>query len=223
MLAITIACSGGCAGPGSNTVAGNVATGATINALAGVPGAGIVGIVAMAADVISQSGQPKINKWSPEFTRHILQSPLCSFRCKDRDARTCKDDEFELFWYPRKKADGSLITTQNAPKRSMEYMETYVRSAKQYLRGVFGDTPEMQAKNLKAWEEGKTVVAEYHGPNNANLVYVSVNREPAEIMLAEEWATKKNCDITVGSESLKEVGSKADAKAEDGKGPNAKK
>jgi len=204
MLTLTIAFSVGCAGPGSNTVAGNVATGATINALAGVPGAGLVGLAAMTVDAISNSRRPEIKKWSPEFSKHVLQSPLFSFRCKDLNAPVCKDEDIEVSWRPRKKDDGSLITSENAPKRSMEYTEAYVKSADHYLHGIFGDTPEMQQRNLKAWEEGKTVVAEYHRPNNANLVYVSTGREPAEIMLTEEWAVRKAGVAAVKPEDAKE-------------------
>lgn len=193
IILAAIACLFGCAG--QNTAAGNVATGATINAVAGVPGAGIVGLVATAADIISQSGHPEVGKMSPEFSKHFLQAPACiSYR---------KDGKNVMHWKSRKKEDGSLITKDNAPKRSMEYAETFILSAGQFCDGIFGDTPEMQAKNLAAWKEGKTVVAEFHGPNNANIAFVSVNREPAEVMLSEEWAAR-NAGVTADSGDTKE-------------------
>lgn len=180
LVLAAISCSFGCAG--QNTAAGNVATGAAINAAAGVPGAGVVGLIAMAADIISQSGHPEVGKMSPELTKHLSQAPACSaFRIDGKVVTRC---------ISRKKEDGSLITKDNAPKRSVEYAEAYILVVGQFCDGIFGDTPEMQAKNLAAWKEGKTVVAEYHGPNNANLVFVSIGREPAEVMLSEEWAAR---------------------------------
>jgi len=180
LVLAAISCCFGCAG--QNTAAGNVATGAAINAAAGVPGAGVVGLVAMAADIISHSGQPEVGKSSPEIVKHLNQSPACNL--------LYKNGELKAFWVSRKQEDGSLITTTNAPKRSMEYAEAWSRSLRLYLGGIFGDTPEMQATNLAAWKEGKTVVAEFHGPNNANLVFVSIGREPAEVMLSEEWVAR---------------------------------
>lgn len=192
MLAIAIACSVGCAGPGSNTVAGNVATGATINSLAGVPGAGIVGLAAMAVDVISTSGRPQVGKLSPALLQQWQQAPLL-FIGPDKST-----------WKPRKLEDGRLITEENAPKRSMEYKEAVQRAISKYVDGQFGDTAEMQQINLKAWEERKTVVAEYSGPNNANIVFVSTGREPAEVMFSEEWTARKAGGAAEKSRNTKE-------------------
>jgi hypothetical protein len=184
MILITLSIFCGCAG--HNTVAGNVATGAAINAAAGVPGAGAVSLAAMAVDLFMQSGRPKVGKASPGLKEHLRQSP--AFNIIERNG------EIKSGWVSRKKEDGSLITKENAPKKSMEYMEAYMRSLGQYVSGNFGDTPEMQKKNLQAWEEGKMVVAEYHWPSNANLVFVSVGREPAEVMLIEEWAVRNETE-----------------------------
>lgn len=177
MLSIISLCIGGCAG--QNTAAGNVATGATINAVAGVPGAGIVTLVATAAEIFSKIGQPKIGKTSPDIRHHLMKTP-----------GYVKDASGKVIWVPRKQADGTVITADNAPQRSMECTETYVRAVSSYLQGIFGDTTEMQRANLAAWKDGKTVIAEYHGPNNSDIVIVSTNREPATVMLSEEW--KKN-------------------------------
>lgn len=192
MMTLTIASSVGCAGPGRNTVAGNVATGASINALAGVPGAGLVGLAAMATDIISQSGKPKTGQFSPALRQHLNQSPGLILTTG------------KPHWMPRKETDGHVITADNAPKRSMEYKEAFVRAADKYVRGQFGDTPEMQQENLKAWEERKTVVAEYSGPNNANLVFVSTDREPAEVMFSEEWTARKAGGAAEKSRNTKE-------------------
>lgn len=192
IILAAISCLFGCAG--HNTAAGNVATGAAINAAAGVPGAGVVGLVAMAADIISQSGHPEVGKMSPELTKHLSQAPACSaFRIDGKVVTRC---------ISRKKEDGSLITKDNAPKRSVEYAEAYILVVGQFCDGIFGDTPEMQATNLAAWKEGKTVVAEFHGPNNANLVFVSIGREPAEVMLSEEWVAR-NAVIATDKKDVK--------------------
>jgi hypothetical protein len=205
-LTIIIACSVGCAGTGSNTVAGNVATGATINALAGVPGAGIVGLTAMAVDVITTSGRPQVGKLSPALLQQWQQAPLL-FIGPDKST-----------WKPRKLEDGRLITEENAPKRSMEYKEAVQRAISKYVDGQFGDTPEMQQKNLKAWEERKTVVAEYSGPNNANIVFVSTDREPAEVMFSEEWAARNAAGAAEKPGVLKEPASVLADKPVDTKG-----
>jgi len=192
-LVITVTCSFGCAGPGSNTVAGNVATGAAINALAGVPGAGIVGLAAMVVDAATKPSAPKGGKASPELRKMIMESPTCNIFCKHWKERPCKPEELEVFWVTRKEEGGRVVSKETAPRRSMEYTEAFRRATYKYMAGILGDTPEMQAKNQKAREEGRLVVAAYSGPNNTNLVFVSRNKdEVADAMLAEEWAARKD-------------------------------
>lgn len=205
-MVVTAALMLGCAGPGSNTVAGNVATGATINALAGVPGAGLVGAVAMIVDAATKPGPRKAAKVkiSPELLQMFEESPTCNTFCKHWKERRCADAELEVFWRSRKKKDGSLITVDNAPKRSMEYTEAAMKAANKYLAGIFGDTPEEHTKNLKAKAEGKMFVAVYHSPNNANIIYVSKNNGPADIMTAEEWAARKAAAVPAKPEVAKE-------------------
>lgn len=192
----------GCAGPGSNTVAGNVATGATINALAGVPGAGLVGAAAMAVEALVK---PRSNKGrvSPELVKLVEEAPGIELVCKNKKA-VCKDEEWEVVWRSRKKKDGSLVTVENAPKRSLEYTESLKRAARKYWAGILGDTPEMHAKNLEARKEGKTVVAEYRGPNNVSVVFLSVNNGPVDIMTGEEWAARKAAAVPAKPEVAKE-------------------
>lgn len=212
MLTLTIASSVGCAGPGSNTVAGNVATGATINAVAGVPGAGLVGAAAMAVEALSKPSSPKGGKASPALAKMVQESPTCNLFCKQWKERVCKEEELEVFWRSRKKEDGSFVTVENAPKRSMEYTEAFRRATFKYMSGILGDTPEMQTRNLKAREEGRSVVAEYYRPNNANLVFVSTNKdEVADAMLAEEWAAKNAGGATDISGSTVNSGSDTEA------------
>lgn len=206
----------GCAGPGSNTVAGNVATGATINALAGVPGAGLVTAAAMAVEALVK---PRSNKGrvSPELVKLVEESPGIELVCKNKKELVCRDEELEVVWRTRKKKDGRLVTAENAPKRSLEYTESLARAARKYWAGILGDTPEMQAKNLKAREEGQTVVAEYRGPNNVSIVYVSVNNGPVDVMTGEEWAAQKAADAPAKTEVTKDPDSATPDKPADKK------
>jgi len=68
MLTITA-----CSGP--NTVARNVETAASINALAGVPGAGLVGLAASAIDLFSSFGRPKLGKTSEKLMAFVSKTP----------------------------------------------------------------------------------------------------------------------------------------------------
>jgi hypothetical protein len=217
MMAFTISCSVGCAGPGSNTVPGNVATGATINALAGVPGAGLVAAAAIAVEALTK---PRSNKGgvSPELVKLVEEAPSFNLACKNSKELVCKDEELEVVWRSRKRKDGSLVTVESAPKRSLEYTESLGRAARKYWAGILGDTPEMQAKNLKAREEGTTVVAEYHGPNNANIVYESVNNGPVYVMTGEEWAARNAAGAAEKSVDLKDPTSVPADKPVDTKG-----
>jgi len=182
-LVVTAACAFGCAGPGSNTVAGNVATGATINALGGVPGAGIVGLAASAIEIFSGFGHPTIGKASPKIIKYLNESPTCNL--------IDENGKLKGGWASRKLKDGRVITKENASQRAMDYSEAYMIAVSQFVDKQFGDTEEMRQRNLKAWEEGTIVIAEYHGPKDTDIVIVSTNREPAEAMLAEEWAARK--------------------------------
>lgn len=167
----------GCAN--HNTAAGNVATGAAINSVAGVPGAGVISLLATAVELISQYGRPSVGSASPQLSHHIKQSP--GFVLKE---------DGTPHWIPRKEKGGHTITADNAPQRSKDYAVDYIIAVQKFCDAQFGDTPEMQQKNLKAWKDGKAVVAEYHGSHKTDLVIVSVNREPAEAMTAEEWVAR---------------------------------
>ncbi len=222
MMALIISCSVGCAGPGSNTVSGNVATGATINALAGVPGAGLVAATAMAVEALMK---PRSNKGgvSPELVKLVEEAPSINLICKNAKELVCKDEELEVVWKSRKKKDGSVVTVENAPKRSLEYTESLGRAARKYWAGILGDSPEMQAKNLKARAEGKTVVAEYHGPNNADIVYESINNGPVYVMTGEEWAARNAGGSSEKSGDSKEsVGSNSQERTGDLNEPHEK-
>lgn len=205
MLTLTITMSFGCAGPGRNTTAGNVATGATINALAGVPGAGLVGAAAMMVEAMTNPSSSNRGTVSPELEKMVEEAPRCTLVCKYSKERVCQVEELEVIWKSRKKKDGSFATVENAPKRALEYTEALTRAAKKYWAGILGDTPEMQAANLKARAEGKTVVAEYGGPNGASIVYVSVDNSPVEVMTGEEWTARKSSGDPTKSGNLKEA------------------
>lgn len=174
----------GCSGP--NTVARNVETASTINSLAGVPGAGIVGLVASAIDIFSKVGKPTTAPASPGIVKHLRSSPAL-VKLPNKEGKVIPK------WITRKEADGQVVSADTAPKISMEYTEAYVDAVGRFHAGDFGDGGELKIReNLKAWEKGELVVAEYDNPTGAKIIIVSNHNSPGEPMLPEEWAEKSN-------------------------------
>lgn len=172
----------GCSGP--NTVARNVETAASINSLAGVPYAGVVGLAASAVDIFSKVGKPKVAPASPGIRNHIQNSPAM-IKLPNKEGKVVTT------WRPRKGKDGQMISAETAPKISMEYTEAFMDAVGRFVAGDFGDGDELKkSENLKAWEKGELVVAEYDNPNGAKIIIVSNENRPGEPMLPEEWAEK---------------------------------
>ncbi len=167
----------GCAS-GPTSTARNVETGAFINSVAGTPGAGVVGLAAMAVDIVSRTGKPEVGSSSPELKRHLFSSPRY----------IAKDGKEE--WAPRKGQGGVIHTVDNTPQESRDYAALYTHATSMFKNGEFGDTETERHKNLLAWENRQTVVAEYTGRGNAKIVIISEARKPGEAMTGDEWAAR---------------------------------
>ncbi len=179
---ITFMMLAGCAGP--NSTARNVETAASINSLAGVPGAGWVGLAASAADIFSKVGKPTTGKPSEGILKHMRQSPQLL-------KLPNKEGKITTRWVTRKDKDGRVISVENSPKESMAYTEAYIDATSRFLGGDFGDGGEAKVRaNLEAWEKGGLVVAEYNDPNGTKVIIVSNHNDPGEAMLPTEWAEK---------------------------------
>lgn len=172
----------GCTGP--NTVARNVETAATINSLAGVPGAGLVGLVASAADIFSKIGKPKIGKTSDRLAALIAKTPGIIL---DSNGQV-KWVEYAIW---RENGETKRIKVDQIPQEKLNYKAAWAKAVGLIPEGIFSqDNQEVQQRNLDAWEKGELVVAEYPGLNGAKIVAISVNNGPFELMLPEEWAEK---------------------------------
>lgn len=177
LMTVTLA---GCTGP--NTVARNVETASSINSLAGVPGAGWVGLAASAVDIFNRIGKPTLDKPSEGIARHLRQSPGM-VKLPDKEGKVIPK------WVTRKESDGRIVSYETAPKISMAYTEAYSDAVGRYLAGDFGDGGESKVReNLAAWEKGELLVAEYNNPNGAKIIIVSIHNSPGKPMLPEEWA-----------------------------------
>lgn len=172
----------GCAGP--NTVARNVETAATINSLAGVPGAGLVGLAASAVDIFSNIGKPKVNKTSERLSVLIAKTPVIFWDMNGQ----YKWGEYAIW---RENGETKRIKIDQIPQEKLNYKAAWAKAVGLIPQGIFAqDNQELQQTKLDAWKNGGLVVAEYTGLNNAQIVAVSVNNEPFELMLPEEWAEK---------------------------------
>lgn len=181
MLTVTLA---GCSGP--NSTARNIETAASINSLAGVPGAGLVGLTASAIDIFSKAGKPAMDKPSEGIANHMRQAPGL-VKLPDKEGKVVSK------WITRKEPEGRIVSYETAPKISMAYTEAYQDAINRYLAGDFGDGGETKVRdNLQAWSKGELVVAEYNNPNGAKIIIVSNNNKPGKAMLPEEWAEKVN-------------------------------
>ena len=166
----------GCASdPGST--ARNVSTGATINAVAGTPGAGIVGLAAMAVELFSGIGRPEVKQVSQELSDLIATSP------------NYRNENGKTQWLPRKGKDGKIYTIENSTERSRRHFALFASAIERFGNCDFGDTPETKEKNLLAWKNEKQVVAEY-AEGDAKIVIVSEGGEPGEAMTGEEWTAR---------------------------------
>lgn len=179
ILTVTLA---GCSGP--NSTARNIETATSINSLAGVPGAGLVGLTASAIDIYSKAGNPGMDKPSEGIGYHMRQAPGL-VKLPDKDGRVVSK------WITRNEPEGRIVSSETAPKISMAYTEAYHDAIKRYLAGDFGDGGEDKVRdNLQAWAKGELVVAEYNNPNGAKIIIVSNHNNPGKAMLPEEWAEK---------------------------------
>lgn len=175
MLTITA-----CSGP--NTVARNVETAASLNALAGVPGAGLIGLAASAVDLFSGFGKPKVGKTSERLMEIVSRTP-----------GVLRDTNGQYKWLDyavwRENGETKRLKLDQIPQEKLNYKLAWVKAVGSVQEGILSqDNQELQARNLEAWEKGDSVVAEYVGPNGAKVVAVSKNKEPFEIMLPEELA-----------------------------------
>jgi len=186
LIAISLIVSG-CAN--TSNMAGNVATGAGIDAMAGVPYAGVIGLAATAVEIISKIGKPKVGEPSAKLKEIIMNSPwpiLDESKTKVVGWKT--DSRFD----PVQKKVVNM-TVENSPPTNLGYKAAYMIAMNRYVKGDFGDGGEDAVKkNLDAWRDGKLVEAEYAGPNGAKVVIVSDKNEPGEVMTYEEWMTRKN-------------------------------
>lgn len=172
----------GCTGP--NTVARNVETAATINNLAGVPGAGWVGLAASAVDVISRVGKPKVGKTSDRLTALVAKTPSIFWDMNGQ----YRWGEYAVW---REDGETKRIKIDQIPQEKLNYKAAWAQAVGLIPQGIFSkDNPEVQKRNLDAWEKGELVVAEYIGLNGVKIVAISKNNEPFELMLPEEWAEK---------------------------------
>ncbi len=177
MLTITA-----CSGP--NTVARNVETAASINALAGVPGAGLVGLAASAIDLFSSFGRPKLGKTSEKLMAFVSKTPSIFWG----ENGEYKWGEYAIW---RENDEIKRVKVDQIPLENLNLKAAWSKSVGLIPQGIFSeDNSESQKKSLDAWEKGELVVAEYSGLNGAKVVAVSKNKEPFEIMLPEEWAAK---------------------------------
>lgn len=172
----------GCTGP--NKVARNVETAASINSLAGVPGAGLIGLAASAVDIFSKVGKPTTAPASQGLRKHFQSSPGL-VKLPDKEGKLVAK------WVPRKVSDGRMVSAETAPQISMQYTEAYTDAIRRFLGGDLGDGGESKIReNIIAWEKGGLVVAEYDNPNGAKIIIVSNHNSPGEPMLPEEWSEK---------------------------------
>lgn len=172
----------GCTGP--NTVARNVETAATINNLAGAPGAGWVGLAASAVDVISRVGKPKVGKTSDRLTALVAKTPSIFWDMNGQ----YRWGEYAVW---REDGETKRIKIDQIPQEKLNYKAAWAQAVGLIPQGIFSkDNPEVQKRNLDAWEKGELVVAEYIGLNGVKIVAISKNNEPFELMLPEEWAEK---------------------------------
>lgn len=179
ILTVTLA---GCSGP--NSTARNIETAATINSLAGVPGAGLVGLAASAADVITKSGNPKVGKTSERLSALVAKTPAIFW-----DSNGHYKWAESYVW--RENGETKRIKTDQIPQEMLNYKAGWAKAIGLIPQGIFyEDNPVLQSKNLDALEKGDLVVAEYAGLNGAKIIAVSKNNEPFELMLPEEWSAK---------------------------------
>lgn len=186
MLTITA-----CTGP--NTVARNMETAASLNALAGVPGAGFIGLAASAVDLFSGFGKPKVGKTSERLMEIVSRTP-----------GVLKDSNGQYKWLEyavwRENGETKRVKLDQIPQEKLNYKLAWAKAVGFVPAGVFSqENQDLQARNLDAWEKGETVVAEYVGLNGAKVIAVSKNKEPFEIMLPEEWTAISDTKTKGGS------------------------
>lgn len=187
LLIVILLLESGCAN--TSKVAGNVATGAGIDAMAGVPYAGAIGLAATAVEVFSKIGKPEIGKKSPRIEEIIRNSPRPVL---DETRRKVVSWKTEVYV---DKTSKQVVkkTLENSPPENLGYKAAYAMAIYRYVNGDFGDGEgDAVKRNLEAWRDEKLVVAEYTGPNGAKVVIVSDKNEPGEVMTGEEWVARKN-------------------------------
>lgn len=175
MLTITA-----CSGP--NTVARNVETAASLNALAGVPGAGLIGLAASAVDLFSGFGKPKLGKTSEKLSACVSKTPSIFWG----ENGQYKWGEYAVW---RENGETKRVKIDQIPQENLNLKAAWAKAVGLIPQGVFAEgNQDLQARNLDAWKKGETVVVEYAGLNGATVVAVSKNKEPFEIMLPGELA-----------------------------------
>lgn len=176
---VTVAIATGCAGP--NTTARNIETAASINSLAGVPGAGWVGLAASAADIILKSGKPKFGTTSKQLSTYIDKTPGIVWEMNGQ----YRWGEYAIW---RENGETVRVRRDQIPQEKLDYKAAWAKAVGLVQQGIFSeDNIELQKTNLDAWEKGEVVAAEYYGLNGKKVIAVSKNREAFEIMLPEEW------------------------------------
>ncbi|MCL2760359.1 MAG: hypothetical protein FWD70_01770 [Desulfuromonadales bacterium] len=166
---------------GQNPVS-NVATGPTLAASAGTHTyTGGIALSAAAINMFAKIGKPKVKKISPELTDHILSSPWLT---------TAKG---KYVWKPKQGKNKVLITEATASPVSMGYTIAFGEGSARFIAGDFGDGGEEAVKkNLDAWEHGGLVVAEYHGSQGGQTIYIISNKNKAGYAMTDtEWVEKK--------------------------------
>lgn len=180
LMTVTLA---GCTGP--NTVARNVETAASINSLAGVPGAGWVGLAASVADIFSRVGKPKVSGTSERLSALVSKTPSIFWASNG----SYKWGEYAIW---RENDEVKKIKRDQIPQEKLNYKAAWAKAVGLIPQGIFSeDNRELQARSLEAWGKGEIVAVEYLGLNGAKIVAVSKNNEPFELMLPEEWAEKE--------------------------------
>lgn len=177
----------GCAsgGPTSESM---VATGGAMG-VAGAAGGSVVGgvgLVARGTDWIMSFGKPRIGKLSPGVMEINNNSPRPVFNQGGKVVR------WEM---QRVKKDGVITEyrQEDVTEKRLDEKAFVVTVRDRFLTGDFGEDNDIERQqNMDAWRDGGLLVATYKGKDGFTLVAVSRDREPAELMLLEEWTARKD-------------------------------
>lgn len=181
----------GCAN--TSKTAGNIATGAGIDAMAGVPYAGAIGLAATAVEIFSKIGKPKIGNRTSKITEIVRSTPRPILDETNSKVITWKPEVY----FDKVKNHVVKITLENATQTNLDYKVAYAIATKRFVLGDFGNGGQDTAKkNMDAWKDGKLVEVEYTGPNGVKVVIVSDKNDPGEVMTYEEWMARKNAANT---------------------------